>query len=116
MPGDKKISEFDELFDVTGLDVLPILDRTGASSYVNKKVTINNLLNNVAANTNHNAHVKVNSGGSLTVIGDLRVQSTRPTPPNGAQTVIKGLLFFDANYIYVATANNTLKRVALSSF
>lgn len=38
------------------------------------------------------------------------------TPANSTVTVVKGTIYYDSNYLYVATANNTLKRVALSSF
>lgn len=38
------------------------------------------------------------------------------TPANSTITVTKGTTMYDANYWYVAVANNTLKRVALSSF
>lgn len=38
------------------------------------------------------------------------------TPANSAITVTEGRVFFDSSYLYVATANNTLKRVALSAF
>jgi hypothetical protein len=37
-------------------------------------------------------------------------------PANSTITVKAGSIFFDANYIYVAVADDTLKRVALSSF
>ena len=38
------------------------------------------------------------------------------TPANSTINVAQGTIMMDADYIYVATANNTLKRVALSSF
>jgi hypothetical protein len=38
------------------------------------------------------------------------------TPANSTITVKEGTLLYDNNYLYVATANNTLKRVALNSF
>lgn len=38
------------------------------------------------------------------------------TPSSSGEVVAIGKLWFDANYLYVAVANNTLKRVALSSF
>lgn len=38
------------------------------------------------------------------------------TPANSVITSTKGVMFFDTSYLYVATANNTLKRVALSAF
>lgn len=38
------------------------------------------------------------------------------TPANSTPTIKQGTIFFDSSYLYVATANNTLKRVALGSF
>lgn len=38
------------------------------------------------------------------------------TPASSSVTVAKGTLLYDSNYFYIAVANNTLKRVALSAF
>lgn len=38
------------------------------------------------------------------------------TPANSTITITKGTMLYDTNYLYVAVANNTLKRVSLSSF
>ena len=39
------------------------------------------------------------------------------TPANSsALTVLGGTLLYDGSYLYIATANNTVKRVALSAF
>lgn len=38
------------------------------------------------------------------------------TPANSTITIQKGSVLYDSNYLYIATANNTLKRVALSAF
>jgi hypothetical protein len=39
------------------------------------------------------------------------------TPANSTSTVVsQGTIFWDANYIYVATSNNVVKRAALSTF
>lgn len=38
------------------------------------------------------------------------------TPANSSFTCKGGQLFADTDYLYVAVANNTLKRIALSSF
>ena len=59
-----------------------------------KKVTVANLLGNSAANV---------------VIQNV-------TPANGTITVTKGTIMFDSSFIYIATANNVIKKVALSAF
>ena len=39
------------------------------------------------------------------------------TPANSnALTVLGGTLLYDSNYLYIATANNVVKRVSLASF
>lgn len=38
------------------------------------------------------------------------------TPANSTITVTQGTFWYDSNYFYVATANNILKRVALTAF
>jgi len=38
------------------------------------------------------------------------------TPANSSITVSQGSIFMDLNYLYVAVANNVLKRVALGAF
>jgi hypothetical protein len=44
------------------------------------------------------------------------VLMTSSTPANAAIVCRGGTIFFDNNYIYVAIANNVVKRAALSSF
>lgn len=48
----------------------------------------------------------------------LRTQMTLPiTPANSsALTISSGTLLYDSNYLYIAVANNIVKRVSLSSF
>jgi len=89
----KKITELSALTAPAADDLLVIVDDV-AGTPITKKVTVGNLLGNTSANV-----VIFNS-----------------TPANSTITVKKGTILFDASYLYVAVANNTLKRVALSSF
>jgi hypothetical protein len=89
----KKITELSALTAPAGDDVLVIVDDVSGTA-ITKKVTVANLLGNSSANV-----VVFNS-----------------TPANSTITVKKGTLLFDNNYIYIATSNNNLKRVSLSSF
>lgn len=52
----------------------------------------------------------------LAVTGDRVVIENTKTPSSNTQTMTIGSIFFDTNYLYVAVANNTIKRVALSTF
>jgi hypothetical protein len=38
------------------------------------------------------------------------------TPANSTISIEKGSMFYDTNYLYIATSNNTLKRVSLGTF
>lgn len=89
----KKITELSALTTPAAEDLMVIVDDPSGTP-TTKYVTVGNLLGNVAAN----------------------VVIYNATPANSAITVKKGTLMFDASYLYIATANNVLKRVALSSF
>lgn len=89
----KKITELTALAAPSADDLMVIVDDPSGTP-VTKYVTVGNLLGNSAANV-----VIYNS-----------------TPANSTITVKKGTLMFDTSYLYVATANNTLKRVALTAF
>ena len=89
----KKITELSALTAPAGDDLLVIVDDV-AGTATTKKVTVANLFGNSSAN----------------------VVIFNATPANSTITVKKGTLLFDNNYIYIATSNNSLKRVSLSSF
>lgn len=48
-------------------------------------------------------------------VRDFHISNTS-TPANSSITAVEGKIWFDEDYIYVATANNTIKRAALSTF
>ena len=89
----KKISELSALTAPAAVDLLVIVDDPTGTP-ITKYVTVGNLLGNAAAN----------------------VVIYNATPANSTITVKKGTLIFDSDYLYVATANNTLKRIALTAF
>ena len=89
----KKISELTTLTAPAGGDLLLIVDDPSGTP-VTKKVTVANLFGNSAAN--------------VVIYGT--------TPANSTITVKRGTLLFDSSYLYVATSDNILKRVTLTSF
>ena len=89
----KKISELTALTAPAAVDLMVIVDDPSGTP-ITKYVTVGNLFGNSAANV-----VIYNS-----------------TPANSTITVKKGTLMFDSDYLYIATANNTLKRIALTAF
>ena len=89
----KKISELSALTAPAAEDLMVIVDDPSGTP-TTKYVSVGNLLGNSSAN----------------------VVIYNATPANSTITVKKGTLMFDSDYLYVATANNTLKRIALTAF
>lgn len=89
----KKVTELTALTSPAGEDLLLIIDDPSGTP-TTKKVTVSNLFGNSTSN----------------------VVIYNTTPANSTITVKKGTIMFDTTYLYVATANNVLKRVALTSF
>ena len=90
----KKISELSALAAPAAEDLMVIVDDPSGTP-TTKYVTVGNLLGNAAAN--------------------VVIYSTT-TPANSTITVKKGTIMTDGNFLYIAVANNSLKRVAISSF
>jgi len=90
----KKITELQTTSSPKKGDYLVIVSNNTGSD-VTMKVTLSTLLGNNDANT---------------VIQTYTPSSSTST------TVKKGTIFFDANYLYIATDTNTVKRVSLVSF
>lgn len=89
----KKVTELTALTAPAGEDLLLIVDDPSGTP-TTKKVTVSHLFGNVAAN----------------------VVIYNTTPANSTITVKKGTIMFDSSYIYVAVANNVLKRTGLEAF
>ena len=51
-----------------------------------------------------------------TVIANTVIITGNSTPANSTPTIVKGTLFYDSTYLYIAVDNNVLKRVTLESF
>lgn len=100
-------------------DALFIVENNANSTPNTSVVSAVSLFSNVAVNTAINATFTVNGEVSFltsnTTIANLHI-TYGSTPSNSSISVLKGKLWFDEDYLYLATANNNLKRVALSSF
>ena len=105
----KKISELTALTAPSIDDLLVIVD-SPSSNAITKKVTVSNLLNNTAA------IVTISNTYYLTANNILITKNTTPANSTSIAASVKGTFWFDADYIYVATANGTIKRAALSTF
>lgn len=89
----KKISELATTNTAAGTDRIVIL-KDPAGSPSTRTITVSNLFGNSSANV---------------VIQNI-------TPANSTITVTQGTMFYDNTYLYVAVANNVLKRVTLETF
>ena len=97
----RTIPELEENTAPAKVDLLVIEAYTSNTNTVTQKVTINSVLSNTA-----NANVTVEN---------LKITKT-DTPANSTISVAGGLVWFDSNYMYVAVANNSVKRISLESF
>jgi hypothetical protein len=135
---DGPVSGYPRLSRVAGNDVLYVSQKSG-NTYLSKSVTSNNFFANVASNVSIHGITKIHNNANFTgsnsyftsnvnitggtlKINKLKIANSQVvlgaklTPANSSISVTQFTLFFDSNYMYFATANNTLKRVALSSF
>lgn len=69
---------------------------------------------------NSNSAVKqtsANGAFAQTVVSVSKLLIGNSTAPaNSTANVVKGSFWYDTDYLYIATANSVIKRVALSSF
>jgi len=89
----KKVSELPITNNAASDDRILILKTPGGSPST-RTITVSNLFNNSAAN----------------------VTIKEVSPPGSNISVTQGTIFYDTNYLYIAVANNTLKRITLESF
>lgn len=104
---DKKISELTSATSMGAGDVFSIVtDLTGTPG--NRKITNKKVFGRVNSNTIINATFQANTANVR-----FTIQST---PANSTANGLHGQIKWDASYLYVCTANNNWKRVALTSF
>lgn len=139
---DKKVSQLTALTSPAGEDLLLIVDDPSGTP-VSKQVTLNSFFGSVAANTSlsgtltatanvtvsgsntsisSNVNITSSSAGSLKVTsGAITLGAKTTVSSNNTTTVLgggglQGSIFWDDSYLYVATSNTVIKRVALSVF
>jgi hypothetical protein len=72
------------------------------------KVTVQSLLGNSQSN--------VIAADAWILSGNTVIIRRNHTPVTSTDTVTQGTIWWDSSYIYVATANNVIKRATLNSF
>ena len=112
-----KITGLNEITYMSANDVIPIVhDPAGSPATV--KITANSFFANVVvgARFSNTVTLAANSIASQNFTANNLFLIYNTTPGTSGDTVTRGKIWFDSNYIYVATANNTIKRVALTAF
>ena len=124
---DKKVTELSAITNLSGDDLLLVVNDPSGTPASNK-VTLTNLFANVVPDTTHKGNVtfvanttfsgtKATISANTTFSGDMRATSSTPASNNaGSENRGVGAIWFDADYLYVATSSDTIKRVALSVF
>jgi hypothetical protein len=103
----KKISEFSACNSPAANNLLVLVGNTSGTANT-FRLTVSNLLGNSQANI-------VSSNDSYMSAKNLIIRKEQ-TPGSNSDVVYGGSVWWDANYLYVAIANNTIKRVPLETF
>ena len=112
---DSKITQLPVMTVWSGADKLVLVDTSAGD---NKGANLEIFFANIPVN--------VTTSGQLTVTGNnvtgsyLTISTPEVVSSNNATTQLgagkQGTIMWDANYLYVATSNTVIKRVALSTF
>jgi hypothetical protein len=134
---DKKVSQLTSLTSPAGEDLLLIIDDPSGTP-VSKQISLKNLagaLPNTSVSTLTTSANTTLAGSNTVVSANVNLTATRgpqitarwikiaPSTgsiSNNATTELgggqQGAIFIDSDYLYVATSNTVIKRVALSTF
>jgi len=126
MMADRKITELASLALPVGADLLYIVDDPTGTP-ISKKISLNTFFSSVPANTSISGTLSATGntafGGVKNTFSQGKITLTLPTGvgSNNATTVLgradgRGTIFWDENFLYVATSNTQIKRVSLSLF
>ena len=137
---DKKVTQLTSLTSPASEDLLLVIDNPSVTP-TSKQITVKNLLGSAPSNTSITGTLTVSANttlnGSNTVISSnvnmtstrgprtsakwVTIAKTTGTVSNNATTELgsgglEGSIFWDEDFLYVATSNTVVKRVALSVF
>lgn len=137
---DRKVTELTALTTPNQKDLLLVVDDPTGTP-VSKNISLYNLFGSVPANTSISGTLTVSanttiSGANNVVSANLNITSTNgpkidagyvtlssktTVGSNNATTILgqgglQGSIFWDEDYLYIATSNTQVKRVALSVF
>ena len=137
---DKKVTQLTSLTSPASEDLLLVIDNPSGTP-TSKQITVKNLLGSAPSNTSITGTLTVAANttlnGSNTVISSnvnmtstrgprtsakwITIAKTTGSVSNNATTELgsgglEGSIFWDEDFLYVATSNTVVKRVALSVF
>jgi len=137
---DKKVTQLTSLTSPASEDLLLVIDNPSGTP-TSKQITVKNLFGSAPSNTSITGTLTVSANttlnGSNTVISSnvnmtstrgprtsakwITVAKTTGSVSNNATTELgegglEGSIFWDEDFLYVATSNTVVKRVALSVF
>ena len=137
---DKKVTQLTSLTSGASDDFLLVIDNPSGTP-TSKQITVKNLLGSAPSNTSITGTLTVSANttlnGSNTVISSnvnmtstrgprtsakwITIAKTTGSVSNNATTELgsgglEGSIFWDEDFLYVATSNTVVKRVALSVF
>ena len=96
-------------------DILAIVDVTGTDT--TKKITVANLFKSNALTATTAGTVTTAAQPAITSLGTLTsLKVATSTPASAGATGTTGTIAWDASYIYVCTATDTWKRVAIATW
>lgn len=106
-----KISELTAITSLTADDLIMVVNDPNGSPSTNK-ITVSNLFGNVRVSA---TFANTTTFSSNTIVTNFMINN-KATPASNTDNAQMGKMWFDEDYIYVAVANNSIKRVALSNF
>ena len=137
---DKKVTQLTSLTSPASEDLLLVIDNPSGTP-TSKQITVKNLFGSAPSNTSITGTLTVSANttlnGSNTVISSnvnmtstrgprtsakwITIAKTTGSVSNNATTELgsgglEGSIFWDEDFLYVATSNTVVKRVALSVF
>ena len=86
----------------------------GQESKITEKPSANTFRANDSLICISNGSVKLVNTDVL--FSNLTIKTSTSTPANSTANAKAGTIWYDSNYLYIAVANNTIKRVSLNSF
>jgi hypothetical protein len=112
-----KITDLTAATTMASGDLIPIVSDPSGSP-ATKKITLTNFYSNVVVTAKFANSVTFSNTATFnsSVSANNLFITYRTTPAGSGDSVASGKIWFDTNWLYVATATNVIKRVSLTVF